>query len=364
MTDVARGHGPRRHDRERYRGSGWRYTPVDRRPGAIDRVPAGGGRRDRVGERLMGRLWLAAWTMLRVMPESIAFGLAEGAGALLRHLSPPLRRRVTANLGRVVAPEQREEVVARAFRSYGRYWAESFRAADLDPGELDRRTTTAGFEHLDAALDRGRGVIVLLAHHGSWDIAARWAESHRYHLAVVAEVVRPRALFARFVALREAMGLEVVPLRPRAPGGRAGVTERLLEALEANHLVGLLADRDLSGRAPRVRLFGEPAPLPPGPAALARQSGAPIVPITMLQRPGRSWHLQVLPAIDVAHLGVTEGQRAVAVGLEALVGLDPDQWHAFQPIWDQPDHRDGGRARAGGSGARTSAVRADRSARP
>lgn len=330
--------GARRHDRERYRGSGHPGRPVDRRPGALARVPAG-GRRDRPGERAAGALWLAAWEVMRWLPEPAAFALADRAAVVAHRLARSTRARVASNLSRVVPPAELPAVVRAAFRSYGRYWAEAFRAADLDPGELDRRTTTEGFDHLDAALAQGRGVIVLLAHHGSWDVAARWAESHRYHLAVVAEVVRPRRLFARFVALREAMGLEVVPLRPRTRGGAVGVSARLEEVLAANHLVGLLADRDLTDRAPRVPFFGEPARLPAGPVALAQRTGAPIVPITMLQRPGRCWHLRVLPAIDAAALSPQQAQRASAAALEDLIRLDPRQWHAFQPVWTRDDDR-------------------------
>lgn len=311
----------------RYRGSGRRGEPVDRRPGAEGRIPAP-RRPERPGERARGVLWSGVWELARWLPEPVAFGLADLAGRLAHRLAPATRRRVRGNLAHVVDADDLDATVAAAFRSYARYWVEAFRAADLDPGDLDRRTTTDGFAHLDAALEADRGVIVLLAHHGSWDIAARWAESHRYHLAVVAEVVRPRAVFRRFVRLREDIGLEVLPLH------RDGdVTARLARVLEANHLVGLLTDRDLTGRAPEVTLFGARTRVPLGPAVLSRRTGAPIVPITLLQRPGRCWHLQVLPAIEPGQAGVRELHAAVLAALEALIGLEPAQWHAFQPVF-------------------------------
>jgi phosphatidylinositol dimannoside acyltransferase len=215
----------------------------------------------------------------------------------------------------------------------------------MDPAWLDARTTTGGFEHLDGVLEEGRGVIVLLAHHGSWDIAARWAETHGYHLACVAEVLRPRSVFRRFVRMREAIGLEIVPLR-RGPGTDAAVTGRLREVLAANHLVGLLSDRDLSGRAPLVEFFGEPARIPAGPALLSKRTGAQIVPITMLHRPGLRYHLQCLPAFSTADLTPKEGVQRTAQALEELIRLDPAQWHAFQPIFeaDRPAERAGGAA--------------------
>jgi KDO2-lipid IV(A) lauroyltransferase len=310
-----------------YHGSGWPGVAVDRRPGAAQRVPPD-PRPEGLRLRLRGLGWLLAWEVARLLPEPLVFALADGLARVAYRRSRAARQRVRRALERVLG-DAAEAAVAPAFRSYARYWVEAFRAADLDPLELDRRTTTSGFEHLDGALQRGRGVIVLLAHHGSWDVAARWAESHGYHLAVVAEVLRPRRVFETFVRLRERMGMEVVPLRRGDD-----LLGRLSAVLADNHLVGLLSDRDLSGRAPLARLFGEACRLPQGPVALARRTGAPIVPITMLQRPGRRWHLQVLPAFEISRMTPREGLAAVASRLEALIRLAPEQWHAFQPVFE------------------------------
>ncbi|MEX2620155.1 MAG: phosphatidylinositol mannoside acyltransferase [Egibacteraceae bacterium] len=288
--------------------------------------------------RVNAALWDLAWETARRLPEALAHALAAVLATVAFWVAAPVRRRLTANLARVVEPSVLDRTVRAAFRSYARYWIEAFRAADLDPDDLDRRTTTGGFAHLDEVLERGRGAIILLAHHGSWDVSAQWGESHGYHMAAVAEVVRPRALFEKFVRLREAVGLEVVPLR------RGGdVLGRLEEVLAENHLVGLLAERDLSGRGPVVRFFGEDARIPPGPVVLSQRTGAAIVPSTMLQRPGRRWHIEVLPPVDAAHLDVDEAAQQVACALETLIRLAPEQWHAVQPVWlaDVPPHRRG-----------------------
>jgi phosphatidylinositol dimannoside acyltransferase len=317
-----------------YRGSGVPGRPVDRRTGALERIPPD-HRTEGLRLRIMARLWNAAWEVFRRLPEPVAFGLAKLLGRLFCRLNRESRARVRRNLARIVPPEQVDRAVRHAFRSYARYWVEAFRAADIDPDHLDARTTTNGFEHLDKALEQGKGAIVLLAHHGSWDMAARWGESQGYHLAVVAEMVRPRKLFEKFVRLREEIGLEVVPLR--RGDDLAG---RLTEVLADNHIVGLLSDRDLTGRAPVVDFFGEPARIPYGPVVLSRRSGAPIVPVTMIQRPGRRWHIEVFPEVDVSHGTVEDGCQAVARALEDLIRTEPTQWHALSQVWvaDQPPH--------------------------
>lgn len=310
-----------------YRGSGHPGAAVDRNPGADRRIPPD-SRPERLRLRLTGWLWLAMWELTRRLPESWAHALAQaGAGWALRRPGPT-HERVRGNLSRLVPAERLDDTVREAFHSYARYWVEAFRAADLDPADVDRRTTSEGFDKLDAVLEKGRGAIVLLAHHGSWDVAAQWGETHGYHLAVVAEVLRPRSLFRRFVRLRESMGLEVVPLR------RGGdMVSRLTDVLAANHMVGLLAERDLTGRGPVVDFFGEPARLPPGAVVLSQRTGVPIVPAVLLQRPGRRWHFEIHEPFDVEGLTVEEGCRRLARALEDIIRTDPAQWHAFQPVW-------------------------------
>ncbi|HVM13091.1 MAG TPA: phosphatidylinositol mannoside acyltransferase [Egibacteraceae bacterium] len=321
----------------RYRGSGHPGEPVDRNPGADRRIP-GGDRREGWRLRVTAAVWNVAWEVSRRLPEAAAHALAAVLARVAHRFADGPRRQLTRNLARVVEPDQLDRMVREGFRSYARYWVEAFRAADLDPDDLDRRTTTNGFEHLDAVLDEGKGAVILLAHHGSWDVCAQWGETHGYHLAVVAEVVRPRALFEKFVRLREAVGLEVVPLRRGQD-----LVGRLEQVLAANHLVGLLSERDLTGRGPVVRLFGEEARLPRGPVVLSQRTHAPIVPATMLQRPGRRWHIEVMPPIRAVDLDFDAAARGVAAALEEIIRLDPAQWHALQPVWlaDVPPRRRG-----------------------
>ncbi|PSO46134.1 MAG: phosphatidylinositol mannoside acyltransferase [Actinobacteria bacterium QS_8_72_14] len=320
----------------RCRGSGWPGVPVDRRPGAAERLPPAGP--ERRGLRLRAFLWNLVWEATRRVPERVAFAAADLVARAVFRFAQRSRQQVAANLLRALGPASGPDevmgLVHGAFRSYGRYWVEAFRAADMTPAEVDARTTTEGLAHLDAALERGEGAIILLAHHGSWDVAARWAETHGYHLAVVAEIVRPRRLFEKFVRLREQIGLEVVPLHRGED-----LAGRLAEALAANHLVGLLSDRDLVGDGLPVRLFGEACHVPHGPVTLARRTGAPVLPVTLRQQPGRRWHLQVLPAIELADLDVETAAQRVAAGLEAIIRTEPAQWYAFSPVWPADRHR-------------------------
>lgn len=321
-----------------HRGTGFPGVPVDRNPGAADRIPP-----DRRAEplklRVTGLLYLAAWELARRVPESWAHAAGQAAARWALRKPGPAYQRVRRNLSRVVPEAELDATVRAAFHSYARYWVEAFRAADLTERDVRERVTDNGFDKLDAVLEEGRGAIVLLAHHGSWDVAAQWGETHGYHLAVVAELLRPRAVFRRFVKLRESIGLEVVPLRRGE-----NMVGRLVEVLAANHMIGLLSERDLTGKGPVVEFFGEAARVPPGPVVLSQRTGVPIVPAVLLQKPGLRWHFEILDPFTVDGMTVQEGCRRLAHALEDIIRTDPAQWHAFQPVWlaDLPEHKRGG----------------------
>jgi phosphatidylinositol dimannoside acyltransferase len=329
-----------------HRGTGHPGRPIDRRPGAADRIPPRSP--DRLGQRVAGAAWCTAWEIVRWLPESAVFALADVGGRVAARRGGAARDQVRANFAHVVAPDEVDATVDAAYRSYARYWVEAFRAADFSDDAIRQRVTSEGFDKLDTVLEEGRGAIALLAHHGSWDVAARWAEAVGYHLVVVAEVVRPLRVFRRFVRLREAIGMEVVPLVPRTGLRGKGIAIRLTEALGENHLVGLLTDRDLSGTAPLVDFFGTPCRLPVGATVLAKRARAPIVPIALLQRPGRRWHMKAFEPRWVHDMEIHEAQQWVAGALEEIIRLDPSQWHAFQPIWPAATVRASGGEPAGG----------------
>src|SRR4029078_360237 len=97
----------------------------------------------------------------------------------------------------------------------------------------------------NTALPRGRGVILAVPHCGNWESAGVWLLDHGYPLSTVAERLKPESLYERFVAYRESLGMEVLPL---TGGGRAPSDVLKDRLREGDRVVCLLADRDLTKR--------------------------------------------------------------------------------------------------------------------
>jgi lauroyl/myristoyl acyltransferase len=280
--------------------------------------------------------YAALWRAVEALPAPAARRLPRTVGrAWHRAASSRQREQVTRNLTRVLGHEPSAATVEAAFVSYARYWLDAFRLHRMDVEEVTRTATTVGLHHVDRMRDSGEGGILATAHLGSWDVGALWSSHRRWGMVVVAEVVEPRRLFDRFVDLRVAAGLDVIPL---VRGG--AMLDELERSVARGGLATLLADRDLTRRGPIVEFFGEPCRLPPGTAALARRTGRQVATGAFLTS-GDRYHGVVLDPVDVAHLEVYDGTQVLARSLEELIALEPTQWHVFVPNWlaeREPDH--------------------------
>jgi len=223
-----------------------------------------------------------------------------------------------------------------AFRSYARYWVESFRLPGMSAADLDRRFAYRGYEHIVAARDQGHGAIIALPHLGGWEWAAFWlAVIEQIPVTAVVEPLEPPELFEWFADYRRSLGMDVVPLGPDA--GRAAV-----RALRDRHVLCLVCDRDLPGDGVEVEFFGERTTLPAGPATLALRTGAPILPTAIYFRDGGGHLADVRAPLPVERRGrlrddVARTTQDLAQALEDLIAAAPEQWHLMQPNWPS-DH--------------------------
>lgn len=305
----------------------------------------------RLSQRLATPAYRLAERVTWLIPEPAVPAVARVTGAVGWATLPQRRALVARHLRRVAggdvpAPQLRRRVRA-AFVSYARYWLDTFRVPVVDRDDLDRRARIEGLELVDAALARGRGAVIALPHLGSWDQAAAWLTHRDYPLTVVMERLRPPELLEWFLEGRRRTGIAVV-VRGE------GVWDRLEAALADNRLVGLVCDRDLSGRGVLVRFFGEDTTLPPGPARLARQCDSPLLPVGIYTGADRTWRAEIRPAVPVEHTAeesadVAAATQVLAGELEELIRRDPAQWHLMQPNWLSDREPDGATGRGDGA---------------
>ena len=283
------------------------------------------------GDNLTDWGYATGWLMVRAMPEVLARNAFDaGARYAARGGGPEQLRK---NLARVIGttPAGVPDALIRAsVASYARYWREAFRLPTMNQAALAERLDRVfiGAEKFDAALVGGRGAVMALPHSGNWDMAGVWLAQKYGTFTTVAERLKPESLYDRFIAYRESLGFEVLPLT----GGERPSMEVLAERLEANRFVCLMADRDLTRSGVQVDFFGEPTRLPAGPARLALETGAPLHPAHVYYD-GDDCVVQIDDALDASSGDVTVITQALADRFAVNIAAHPQDWHMLQPQW-------------------------------
>jgi KDO2-lipid IV(A) lauroyltransferase len=268
--------------------------------------------------------YAAGWAVVRGMPEPVARRLFQAGADLAAAKGGGGVDRLRANLERV-APGQ--DLLRDAVRSYARYWCEAFRLPAMKPDRIVSGTHTVREELLRDSIASSGGTIMVLPHTGNWDAAGAWCGLTGAPFATVAERLKPESLYERFVAFRESLGMEVLPLT----GGERPPYDVLSERLEAGGTICLLADRDLTPRGIDVQFFGATARMPAGPARLALETGARLMPTTLSFVGDRDWEIAFHPYVEPSDLPTMT--QAVASAFEGAIAEHPADWHMLQKLW-------------------------------
>ncbi|MEU6392271.1 phosphatidylinositol mannoside acyltransferase [Streptomyces sp. NPDC046939] len=290
------------------------------------------GAQDRVTDALYG----LGWAGVKKLPEPVAQRLGRTIADQVWKRRGKGVLRLEANLARVVpdaTPERLAELSKAGMRSYLRYWMESFRLPAWSRQRIRDGFTPQDVHYLTEGLAAGKGVVLALPHMGNWDLAGAWVTTNLgTPFATVAERLKPETLYDRFVAYREGLGMEVLP----HTGGSAFGT--LARRLRAGGLVCLVADRDLSTSGVEVKFFGETTRMPAGPAMLAQQTGALLLPVTLWYDSSSVMRGRVHPPVDVPETGTRAEKtsvmtQALADAFATGIADHPEDWHMLQRLW-------------------------------
>jgi Kdo2-lipid IVA lauroyltransferase/acyltransferase len=277
-------------------------------------------------------LLIAVAGIARMLPTSLAQRLGAALGDLLfwgvRRYREVARRNLKAAFG-WEAP--RVEVVARqVFRNIGKSLVEFLRMPALSTAEVRRLCQLEGMEHLNAALDAGRGAMIITAHYGSWELLAARLVVEGIPLSVVARDADDGAINALIHRIREGCGYRVIP-RQSAPRG-------VMEALRRNEVVAILMDQNTTQGGQFVPFFGRTAATATGPALLALRTGAALLPGFSIRLPddrhvGRLWPRVVPHRTKDLEADVLELTAHLTQLIEAQVREDPTQWLWIHDRW-------------------------------
>ena len=291
------------------------------------------GSRESVADAWAYQRFRALEVLSRALPLGIGRRLSPLAGRASAWWRRDLHAIVVENQARIlgcsVTDGRAKRSATEAFARYARYWAETFRLPALPPAELVRRTEARGLERLDEALRGGRGCILVGAHFGNYDAGVASLAARGYEVVAVVEDLRPPRLERLFARHRARLGIRSLPRRRGT-----GLRTEICRVLAGNGIVGLLADRSLSGSGIEVEMFGAKRRVPAGPASLALATGAEIVVAHALSH-GRGWRTEMTTRLRPSRESddVRSLTQRVATALERTIELRPADWHLFERGW-------------------------------
>lgn len=287
-------------------------------------------------EILVARAYFFGWSIVRRISEKSARNLFNKIGTWMYKRNGKSVQRLRTNLARVepgLNQQELNDLVLRGVLSYMRYWMDTFRSPDWSKERI-LSTVTVTNEHLllDPIKNRS-GVVVSLPHAGNWDHAGSYFCTRGAQLVTVVEVLKPRALFEKFLAYRQAIGMEALPLDSRA-------FPTLLQRARDGKLIALVADRDLSASGIDVEFFGGVARMPAGPSIIAIRTGIPLV-TAFVSYSDTGIHVDLrevaIPDGDDESARVQATVQLCANNFAEGIAAHPHDWHMMQRIWVDGD---------------------------
>lgn len=288
----------------------------------------------------MALYYLIIMPLVAFLPARLSYELACLRSDLLYRLDVPKRKRVMRSLEAVLGDQLSREELVRVARDHFR--VRSCEVVDVmrligKGHRLARLVEIRGLEHIEAALNAGKGAILCSAHFGSYDSCFSLLGIHGLPITAIgrwpSKLDGDRSAIERFVFQLTyqkpvARHRHRPNIEPRT--GQIGMAVQAAAILRQNELIGILLDPPVlpadRTRAVQVDFLNGQALLLPGAVTLAQLTGAPVLMVFM--RRSKDWQHQILeisPPVTIDGDKITAFERCLA-SVEDAIRQNPAHW--------------------------------------
>jgi lauroyl/myristoyl acyltransferase len=281
-------------------------------------------------------IFKAALAVARVLPRPLAHAVASVVGRIGYGLNAEGRAGLESNLERVTGSTGgglRAHCLSNV-RHFSRMLADYFLCA----GQPERAGTLLdqwlGIENLEAALARGKGVILITAHLGNWEMGGTLLALRGLPMSIIT-LEEPSDELSRWRQdHRRRLGIKTITVGP----GHDFAFVEMMQALRRNEILAMLVDRPYPGSGLPVEFFGGTTEFSSGPALLWQHTGAAVVPAFVLLNSNARYVSSVdpmLPLVSEADPRVAQAANTqrIATYFESIIRQHPRQWFNYVPIW-------------------------------
>lgn len=291
--------------------------------------------RNKLKDRAVYQVVMVFGWICRILPKKWAMSLGTTIGKLLYRILKKRRQIAQNNLqiafGNDLDEERRIEICKASFINLSKTIIEFMRFTKLNPDNIWDQVSVEGREHLDAALEKGKGLIVFLTHFGNWEMLSLvWGVLIPNSATAIAFPLKNKLLNNYICRTREHLSLKLIP--------RENAIRATLRALKNNEAVGFFADQNAGDQGVFIDFFGKLASTSRAPVTIALKTGTPILFTLNMRKQNDQHHVYISPPMYLEPSGDIETDVKVYTTqlvkeLEKYIQKYPDQWLWLHNRW-------------------------------
>ena len=264
---------------------------------------------------------------------AVSVKIGRFLGRLACKIDRKHRRIAVDNLSMALGMEEEEALTftSLVFENLGQTFVEFMQPDRYGQTYVMDNVRVEGLDNLIDAGKKGKGILVLAAHIGNWELLGSALRQHAGPVTVVYKKAKNPFVTEFIRAARKRRGIGIIPHRNSA--------RKILALLKKNETVGILLDQHATNKdAVNVDFFGIPAATNYGLALIALKTGAPVVPAFMLRDEKGGYRCVYEKAIDLnrgddLQEDIKAATRRFNEVLERLIRRYPEQWFWVHNRW-------------------------------
>jgi len=283
---------------------------------------------------------LVYWTvkafgrLICFLPQSAGLWIGRRLGSIGYYLDAKHRSLAYANLkiafGKSKSPREIKRIVKQLFQNYGQNLIEIFRLPFMDSQGIEKFVKVEGKEYVYEGLKKGKGVILLAMHFGSWELSSFMSKmlNHPYKV-----IVKPQNRYTMLDEVlnsyRQVAGSTVI--------AKGAGTRELIESLRNNEVIGMVVDQ--GGKdGELVKFFGRSASMAVGAIRMGLKFDVPICFSVIVREKGSLHRLVIHPPLELEKTGDTDKDvvtnlNQVTKIMEQFIEQHPAEYMWFYKIW-------------------------------
>ena len=278
----------------------------------------------------LGLIWLS-----NLFPRTWVLQFTGILASLAYHLFGEARQITLDNLtmvfGNEMSAKQLKKLSQQVFKMIGKNAGDIIRGLPIDSLEkLSTFVRVEGEEHLVSALNKGKGVIVVTAHVGAFEIIGSYLGLKGYQPHGVGTALKDERLNDLLVKNRTSRGVIAIE--------RGKETFKMVKTLKSGGMIVILIDQDTRVKSRFVRFMGREAATPIGGTLMAQKTGAAVVPIYITMQPDMTQLIRIYPEVEIVNTGdaekdLVENTQRISDTTEKVIKENPSQWVWLHERW-------------------------------